>query len=67
MAIWIFNRAVENYRSGDYAAAETGFSEAMLDESTSLPARFFLGITEIELKNTGKAIKLLGGSVEPAE
>ena len=33
----------------------------MLDESTSLPASFFLGITEIELNNTGKAIKLLGG------
>jgi TolA-binding protein len=57
----VFNRAVESYKSGDYPAAEAGFSEAMLNESTSLPASFFLGITEIELKNTGKAIKLLGG------
>jgi TolA-binding protein len=57
----VFNRAVESYKSGDYPAAETGLSDAMLDESTSLPASFFLGITEIELNNTGKAIKLLGG------
>jgi TolA-binding protein len=56
-----FSRAIENYKSGDYLAAETGFSEAMLDETTSLPTRFFLGITEIELENPDKAIDLLGG------
>ncbi len=58
--ISIYNRAVENYRSGDFRAAETGFTEAMLYESTSLPAGFLLGITEIELENPGRAIELLG-------
>jgi TolA-binding protein len=56
-----FSRAIENYKSGDYLAAKTGFSVAMLDETTSLPACFFLGITEIELENPGKAIDLLEG------
>jgi hypothetical protein len=32
----------------------------MLYETTSLPARFFLGITEIELENLDKSIELLG-------
>jgi hypothetical protein len=42
-----FNRAIENYKSGDYLAAETGFSKAILNETLSFSASFFLGITEI--------------------
>jgi TolA-binding protein len=56
-----FNRAIENYKYSDYLAAETGFSEAMLNETTSLSASFFLGITEIQLGNYPGAIDLLGG------
>jgi TolA-binding protein len=56
-----FNRAIENYKSGDYLAAETGFSKAMLNETTSLSPSFFLGITEIQLGNYPGAIDLLGG------
>jgi TolA-binding protein len=55
-----FNRAVENYKSGNFKAAETGFSESMVSEPTFLQAHFFLGITEIELKNPSKATELLG-------
>ena len=55
-----FAKAIEAYKSGDYYAAATGFSEAMFHETTSFSAGFFLGITEIELENPGKAIDLLG-------
>ncbi len=57
----VFNKAIENYRAGNYPAAETGFSEAMQNGSISSAAQFFLGITEIELENPGKAIEMLGG------
>jgi TolA-binding protein len=56
-----FNRAIENYKSGDYLAAETGFSKAILNETLSFSASFFLGITEIQLGNYPGAIDLLGG------
>jgi len=56
----IFANAVGSYKSGDYQAAATGFSEAMFNESVSYSARFFLGVTEIELGNYNKAIDLLG-------
>jgi len=56
-----FARAIGNYKSGDYQSAAAGFSEAILDGSESTSAGFFLGITEIELKNYNKAIILLEG------
>jgi|WetSurSiteA1Bulk_404760.scaffolds.fasta_scaffold01529_4 TolA-binding protein len=56
-----FNRAVGSYKSGDYQSAATGFSKALLDRTESSSASFFLGITEIELKNYDKAIDLLQG------
>ena len=58
-----FTKAIGNYKSGDYQAAAIGFSEAMLNETESFTAGFFLGITEIELGNYNKAIDLLGGVV----
>ena len=56
-----FANAVGSYKSGDYQAAAAGFSEAMLNGTESFSARFFLGITEIELGEYDKAIDLLGG------
>jgi TolA-binding protein len=58
-----FTNAKGSYKAGDYNAAATGFSEAMLNGSESYSAGFFLGITEIELGNYNKAINLLGGVV----
>jgi TolA-binding protein len=55
--------AIGSYKAGDYKAAATGFSEAILNGSESYSAGFFLGITEIELGNYNKAIDLLGGVV----
>jgi len=51
--------AVGSYKSGDYQTAATGFSEAVFNESESYSARFYLGVTEIELGNYNKAIDLL--------
>ncbi|MFZ2339057.1 MAG: hypothetical protein WAW07_04965 [Bacteroidales bacterium] len=55
-----FANAVGSYKSGDYQAAATGFSEALFNGSASYSASFFLGVTEIELGNYYKAIDLLG-------
>jgi tetratricopeptide (TPR) repeat protein len=54
-----FNRAVDSYKSGDYQSATIGFSKALLDTTEFSSASFFLGLTEIELKNYLKAIDLL--------
>ena len=54
-----FTKAIESYKSGDYQTAATGFSEAMLNETTSLSALFFLGITQVALENYDKAIDQL--------
>jgi tetratricopeptide (TPR) repeat protein len=58
-----FARAIGSYKSGDYQAAATGFSEAMINETASVSIHFFMGITEIELGNYNKAIDLLTGVV----
>jgi len=58
-----FTRAVASYKSGDYQAAASGFSDAMHYSTESLSAGFFLGVTEIELGNYNKAIDLLRGVV----
>jgi TolA-binding protein len=58
-----FTRAITSYKSGEYQAAATGFSEAMLNGTESFSAGFFLGVTEIELGNYDKAIELLNGVV----
>jgi len=58
-----FTKAIGRYKAGDYKTAAAGFSEAMLNETESFTAGFFLGITEIELGNYNKAIDLLGGVV----
>jgi len=58
-----FSRAITSYKSGEYRAAATGFSETMLNGTDSYSAGFFLGITEIELGNYNKAIDLLNGVV----
>ncbi len=58
-----FSRAITSYKSGEYKAAATGFSEAMLSGTESFSAGFFLGVTEIELGNYDKAIEHLNGVV----
>jgi len=58
-----FAGAIASYKSGEYQAAASGFSEAMLSGTESNPAIFYLGITELELGNYDRAIKLLNGVV----
>jgi len=55
----VFNTAVENYRTGNYQAASVLFSKTMLNKQLSDPSKFFLGLTEIELNNPGRAVELL--------
>jgi len=54
-----FESALNSYREGDYQAAATGFSAAMLNETESDSYRFFLGLTCIALNDFNRAVTLL--------
>jgi TolA-binding protein len=56
-----YSFAVEKYRTGDYQTAATGFSELMVLDSSSVPPRFFMGITQMALGNYDQAVSLLNG------
>jgi TolA-binding protein len=58
-----YTSALESYKNGNYPDAATGFSEAMLTDEASVSLSFFLGITQIALKDYGQAIKLFDGVV----
>ena len=56
-----FYSAIESYKNGNYQVAASGFSEAIPKEPASILPRFFLGITQIALKNYNQAIDMLDG------
>ena len=55
--------AIESYKLGDYQRAATGFSEAVLRDSSFISPRFFMGLTYLALENYNQAINLLSGVV----
>jgi tetratricopeptide (TPR) repeat protein len=59
----IFANAIADYKSGKYQAAASGFTIAMFNGQESNNVAFYLGVTEIELGNFDRAIKLLSGVV----
>jgi tetratricopeptide (TPR) repeat protein len=56
-----YSAALESYRLGDYQVAAAGFSKVMLTDTSAIAPRFFMGITQLAVKNYDQAIKLLGG------
>ncbi|MGB8492484.1 MAG: tetratricopeptide repeat protein [Bacteroidales bacterium] len=54
-----FNLAVGNYRSGNYEMAAQLFSRTTLNSSHSGQSKFYLGLTEIGLKDPAKAVSIL--------
>jgi tetratricopeptide (TPR) repeat protein len=54
-----FGSAIMNYKKGDYQGAISGFSETLAKDPSSVSASFFLGLSQIELKNYDQAINLL--------
>jgi tetratricopeptide (TPR) repeat protein len=55
----VLTGAIANYKSGEYQAAAAGFTIALFSGTESISATFYLGITELELGNYDRAIKLL--------
>lgn len=51
-----FAAALECYKEGDYAAAETGFGDVLVKNSSNMSARFFGGLTKMALADYKGAI-----------
>jgi tetratricopeptide (TPR) repeat protein len=58
---YTYSAAVENYRTGNYQTAASGFSVVLQNDPTSMAPRFFLGITQLALGNYEQSIDLLNG------
>jgi tetratricopeptide (TPR) repeat protein len=61
-----YNSAIADYKNGDFQGALSGFSEAVTKNPSSISASFFLGLSQIELKNYDQAINLLTSVVNNA-
>lgn len=55
--------AIASYKTGDYLIAASLFSESVLKDKASVSPRFFLGLTQLALKDYDRAISLLTGVV----
>lgn len=51
-----YQAAVESYKTGDYQTAASGFSDAILKDSSVLAPRFLMGLTQLALENYDQAI-----------
>lgn len=54
-----YRNAVASYRSGDYTSALKGFYESSDSDTSSVMARFFIGITHLAMGNYVKASSML--------
>lgn len=56
-----YSTSVEQYKLGEYQTAASGFSNAILTDTSVISPRFFMGLTLIGLGNYDQAINLLKG------
>jgi TolA-binding protein len=56
-----YSAAVERYRAGDYQTAAAGFSNFLLNDTSVIAPRFFMGITQLAMGNYNQAVSLLQG------
>jgi TolA-binding protein len=59
-----YSAAVEKYKLGDYQAAASEFSNAILKDNSAITPRFFMGITHLELGNYDQAVNLLSNIID---
>jgi TolA-binding protein len=59
----LFSLAIGSYKTGDYDRAAREFSETILKDPSVVSPRFFMGITQLALKNYDQTITLLTGVV----
>lgn len=55
----IFSLAIGSYKTGDYDRAAREFSETILKDQSVISPRFFMGLTQLALKNYDQTITLL--------
>ena len=58
-----FSSAIASYKSGNYQQAATGFGGTLEKDPTSISSEFFLGLSQLELKNYDQAVNLFSGVV----
>jgi hypothetical protein len=54
-----YSSAIESYKTGNYQLAAIGFADALKTNPSVASPQFFLGLTQLALKNYDKAINLL--------
>ena len=54
-----YSLSIDSYKSGDYQTAAMGFTDELAKDPSSVSAQYFLGITQLALKNYDKAENLL--------
>jgi TolA-binding protein len=63
-----YSSAISSYKKGDYAAASEGLKTVLTMEPTSLPAQFYMGLSQLAMGYSDLAIKhflqVAGGSGE---
>ena len=59
----IYSLAIGSYKAGDYDRAAREFSEIILKDPTVFSPRFFMGLTQLALKNYDQTINLLSGVI----
>ena len=60
----IYSLAIGSYKTGDYHRAAREFSEIILKDPTVVSPRFFMGLTQLALKNYDQTINLLSGVID---
>ena len=54
-----YSNSIEKYKAGDYQTAALGFAAAMKNDPSSISTQFYLGLTNLALKNYEQAENLL--------
>lgn len=54
-----YSAAISSYKTGDYQKAAAGFNEELKKDPLAVSSRFFLGLSQLALKNYGQTIILL--------
>jgi TolA-binding protein len=56
-----YSSAIESYNTGHYQKAAIGFADALQKDPSAVSPQFFLGLSQLALRNYDQAITLLSG------
>lgn len=58
----IYSLAIESYKSGDFQKAADGFSSVLEQDPSIISSKFFLGLSQLAIKNYDGAVNLLSAA-----